>query len=639
MSAQAQIPSWVIPVILLAMIQGVALQSAGFFVLGDSIHDPDSLMRLARIRYVLAAHSWHGGYFPRENAPYGLVMHWSMLFDLVILGLAEILRRFFAWPDALQIAGVFSGPLTFYGVLLALNWATAPILTARARLILGLIAVCQLGLHTYGAIGRADHHVFLLLLGVLLGGAIIRMWMWPNRIASSLLAGFFAALCLWASFECVMMVIPALAIAGLLWLRDGTQARLRQGLCFTALFCIGVRAAVWIDPPAAGFAAVEIDRISLPYVGLAALSFVGWVILWGRYAEGEYFFITPSPRGRLIAGVGMGLLAAIVWMLLFPEMLNGMAGIIYLPAQALWFAAVHEMQPIDSLSTFFCFIATGWLGLAMALWLLRQDWQHPRRDVWLVLSALLLPMIYEGMAHVRFALMPSIIGGAIVAYGYERLGAYSDHNFSRKVANALRVAAFMICVPGASIIGIALLMAEDLPGASEVTTAMAGQPMAPCSVYGVREALNDPAWLGMKRAIIATENDVAPALLYWTEHGTLAGPYHRNAEGLQDEMDLFRGADDAVSKAIILKRGISFLLVCAAAPHHALMSKEDGLYRRLIEGHPPVWLHAKPWPPGMISGFMLYQVEPSLFLPNLLPLEQWDVAGKQSRFHKVSSAN
>src|SRR5262245_61078171 len=82
-------PLWLIPLLGLLILHCMQMIAGQIFQPGY-ITDNDTLMRLARIKYVLATHSWHGGFFPRENAPYGTVLHWTMLFDLPIIALTGL---------------------------------------------------------------------------------------------------------------------------------------------------------------------------------------------------------------------------------------------------------------------------------------------------------------------------------------------------------------------------------------------------------------------------------------------------------------------------------------------------------------------------------------------------------------------
>src|SRR6266568_4966726 len=108
-------PLWLIPLLGLLILHCGQLIILHRLQIAD-ITDTDTLTRLARIRFVLATHGWHGGFFPRDNAPFGMVLHWTMLFDLRIIALTGLASLVMPFEQALHLAGMFTGPLVNYGV-------------------------------------------------------------------------------------------------------------------------------------------------------------------------------------------------------------------------------------------------------------------------------------------------------------------------------------------------------------------------------------------------------------------------------------------------------------------------------------------------------------------------------------------
>jgi hypothetical protein len=115
----------------------------------------------------------------------------------------------------------------------------------------------------------------------------------------------------------------------------------------------------------------------------------------------------------------------------------------------------------------------------------------------------------------------------------------------------------------------------------------------------------------------------------------LAGNYHRDSQGIKDSFLFFRdmgemsGDGDAMAKDIARRRGIDYVLICADGGNvgfsftttdkgfAALKGPKDGykpdetLYTRLADEDPPDWLKPKPWPNGVNSDLLLYQVDRS----------------------------
>src|SRR5262249_52111679 len=132
-----------------------------------------------------------------------------------------------------------------------------------------------------------------------------------------------------------------------------------------------------------------------------------------------------------------------------------------------------------------------------------------------------------------------------------------------------------------------------------------------CSIFAIRDVLNDAAWFGKASGILATEiyGRGAPEIIYWTSHGTIFGTNHRNAQGLRDVLGLFFDKGDETARTIVKTRGIDAVLVCASHPYDIMTDDRSTLYRRLVDRRGPDWLRLKPWPEGIRSGYLLYMVD------------------------------
>jgi len=598
---------WLVPVLALFAIQcGEIFRLHG--ALFASMVDNDTLMRLARIRYVLETHGWHGGFFPRDNAPYGMVLHWSLLFDLPILALAGLFSIFVPFATALSLAGAFTGPLLAYAVVGAAWWMGAPILSRRGREFACLaVALCPT-LLGYGEVGRANHHIALALMMVILAGLTIRIWRAPRPIRPGILGGVAAGLSTWLSFELVALgVAPTLLVLALLWVRDGGR-RLNQNLAFAAAFAIVETAALLIDPPYGGVAAFALDRLSLPYVAFA------WLVaaMWGLMAVGARLGLLRSSGARLAAGLLLGLAAAGGLVALYPAILAGVNGQIDPVIQAELNAKVSETQPATiGVVQFLQSAYAGCLGAAAGLYLLWRHWRRGDRLGWAIVATAILALAGLGVAHIRFSPYAAIGGAFLLAALIETIEGTAGAALARQ-ARTLGLA-IAIAVPF-----FAIYLPKGNNGGADA--AADADPAKGCSIHAVRGALSDPAWFGVASGIVATDVDSAPATLYWTPHRTLFGPYHRNGQGLRDLLALFRDTGDQDARAIARARGIDAVLVCAAHPQDMFMSKDGGkaaagaktddtLFRRLVEGRPPAWLAARPWPQGVKTGYVLYAVD------------------------------
>jgi hypothetical protein len=112
---------------LLALILDVAIGTPHLrAVAAGEMLNPDSYMRLVRLRDILTAHAAID-VVARDNSGAGTVLHWSHLLDSLLLLLALPLTPVVGQAEALRWAGILLGPLAAASLGIAVAWATAPL--------------------------------------------------------------------------------------------------------------------------------------------------------------------------------------------------------------------------------------------------------------------------------------------------------------------------------------------------------------------------------------------------------------------------------------------------------------------------------------------------------------------------------
>jgi hypothetical protein len=86
---------------------------------------------------------------------------------------------------------------------------------------------------------------------------------------------------------------------------------------------------------------------------------------------------------------------------------------------------------------------------------------------------------------------------------------------------------------------------------------------------------------------VAAFVDQGPAVLAYTPHSVVAGPYHRDAAGILDTYEIFAGRDP---RAVLTKRGITYVMTCGAAPDWDFYRAREGLIAQIAAGKAPGWL-------------------------------------------------
>ena len=595
----ARLPAAMPGLLLAALVSTAILIFYNPQVLHGELIDPDSYMRLVRLRAVIADGAWHGGFFARDNAPFGMALHWSKAYDLILLALAAPLAAFVGWQPALVWVAPMVGPLATGALIAAAVWAAAPICQLAERRLIGVVLALAPMVIGHGAIGDADHHVVVAATWVLFMGFALRAGM-GGGARQGVWAGIAAAFALWISVECILGVGSGIALMGLVWVRQGKP--LRSGsLAFAATFAVAMSLVLAFDPPYGGWLQAEASRISILYVTFAALLALLWTALAVAPQDPQAW------RTRLAVAIAGAALSALCLALLFPKVLAPEHAVFDADSEFRFWGEVDEMQPaFQHPAKGILFVGSPAIGLAVAVILAWRERHEAAGRTWAALAFMLALLTALAMRHLRFALYPEALAALPIAALLTRIELIMEEPSWAAMRQFGRVLASMTVFVGP------LVLASMLPAATPEQQTDAAQ----CAVRPVASALNDSRFMGGTNLVIMSHPNEAPDLLYWTGHRVVAGPYHTNVEGIRDLLDFFASRDDVAPRDIAVRRGIAFVMLCGG--HRAITDKADpegrALITRLLRGDAPAWLAAQPWPAPITSDLRLFRVmlpEPS----------------------------
>jgi len=559
----------VIIILACATVSIVAGNLQGVF--DGKLIDTDSYARVSRIEAMVeAGRALH--YTPRDNSGLNIGLHWTHPLDGLILLLSLPLRLFFPLGEALRLAGAAVGPVTT--VMVALAAFQAVRLTAgsgRYVITAAVLAAMAPGIVAYGAFGRADHHVLLAAIAVIMPALAYAAGSGGRGLKPAIAAGALGGFGVWLSPEALPFLLFAWGLAAL---RD-VEADRRVGpraLALAAGHLAVLVLALAIDPPASGRLAVEVDRLSLPYVELGAGMLVIPLIL-RRFV--------PAVASPWLAAILAGAILALplaAWVVRYPGVLKGTGGIFSAEAIERIWQYVAEMQPVSSAQNLGLMIALPALVLMVSLGALL--WRR-RTPMALLVAAFAVFLLYIGVKHVRFAMYPQL--AAVVA-----LGVVIEIVTRATEARAWRLAlvtAWLGLLVGPYALSSMLT--------SDKTTERRG---GSCDPRPLRQELAPLA-----SQIVLTPFSDAPEILYFTRAIMVAGPYHRAERLIIRSMDAFDEAKFAGTSA-----PASFTATKATA---VLVCTKDRvtpgtLWAALKDGRPPDWLVERPLDPK--SGYRLY---------------------------------
>ncbi|MFD1333888.1 hypothetical protein ACFQ4O_17925, partial [Methylopila musalis] len=111
----------------------------------------------------------------------------------------------------------------------------------------------------------------------------------------------------------------------------------------------------------------------------------------------------------------------------------------------------------------------------------------------------------------------------------------------------------------------------------------------------------------LPRGLVLTPPDAGPAVLAFSPHATVAGPYHRNVSGLMAQLEAFTGTPDD-ARRIVRDTRVDYVALCPIAGDVKghVAARPDGFAARLLDGRAPDW--AAPVDLGRESGLKVWRV-------------------------------
>jgi len=596
--------SWLAVLSLWALLQVVLATMSTTSVFHGLLPGPDEYMRLVRVAALHDGGGWYDGVIARSNAPYGDSLHWTRPLDMLLLGGAAIFSLFMSTKDALFAAGVIISPILDLLGSFAVAWAFRPLLGRDRSILAAFIFLIQPCVLAYTVAGRADHHSLLFVWFALAIGGAIRTIAYRPTTRSAMIAGTAYGLAIWTSVEMTLVVALCQAAAVFSWIRFPHVRPRPQVIAAFAFLAVMLLALVVEHPPGA-LLTVEFDRLSIPYVVIAALTLAVWAAIYALECRRPAAF---TPRRRFVAIGLVGVAAVIVLLALFPGFIGGPYEGIDPRIETIWYAHVAELQPLmpttlDHARQFLIFIGSAVVALPYAAtigWRNRHDFHGA---TWLFLAVVLAIYFLMSLQHFRLAPFAEIASTPVLADMVMRLIDWSKHRSGR----TRRL--LMACAGGGILIVGGILAISGF--LSQSATAFNGKPEPACRISDIAPLLNDPDRLGARPLIIAALLDRGPEILYRTRHSVVSAPYHRDGPGIWDSYRIFSTQDEAESRAIITRRGVDLLILCPSAVERRFFGYDGGtgnVYRRLLAGRGPEWLTPVALPVEQNSGFMIYRV-------------------------------
>ncbi len=613
---------------LAAVVGFVAMVHVFWWLLGDTVVaygnlvDSDGYARLVRVERLLETGAWFDSSLPRANWPYGGALHWTRLFDMLLIALALPLMPALGVKAALYWSGAVISPILHLFTAAAVAWAARPLIGRPGALIAGALTAVQFGVLGYATLGHADHHMLFGLIAVLAIGFSVHALTGtgptgsPGRHAAW--AGVVLAAGFWLGAEMQVTAALCLTVLGLKWVFEGgprpglnLSPNLSLNLSLGLLAGVAVALAVERGP---GFFDVGYDRISIVHLTLAALLAAFW---WGVVRLDGRGLVGRGPAGvpgRLaVAVAGAAAVLAVMWLLYPKVFVNPLKD--FDPVILEIFDSVSEYGAIKDVPHFLLYAGASLFAGPWALWRLKTK-TGGDRWAWLLLAVSTLVYLVFALNWIRWSLYVGLFLAIVLADLAVWVDGAANRRFPFPRRMLVKVPVVVLLTVGPLAAGTALVYAQGAEDRA-INEARAPSPALSegadprlCPVQAMARYLEQPPWVDRPRTILASVNFGAE-LLYRTRHRVTATLHHPQAAGILDSVRILGGVDDGKILKLVRQRQIDLILICehSADDGYFLMGGGDRiLYKRLERGEFPEWIVEVGLPRDLRQGFRLFEI-------------------------------
>ncbi|MEO1700496.1 MAG: hypothetical protein AAFR71_00455 [Pseudomonadota bacterium] len=525
--------------------------------------DNDDFVRLVQAKDLLAGQGWYDPVQYRLGLAEGTVMHWSRLIDAPIALALYIGGQEFAsiaWPfflSVLAFAGLFYGAFKFGG-----RDALFPMMVA------GFGALWSVNRFWYASFDHHNVQIVLLIWTVVL---IVPKYATPSGMA---IAGLLCALMLAIGIE----TLPHVAIIGI-WVFFAlimNAVTRRHAAAFAGGLAVS---SVLLVPgllPLSQWTHGACDSFSIFQVTLALAG------------GGALFLAAMSSRRPL--QLAIMLLGGIVGFLaiyhFFPSCLENPFSKMPPLMREFWLDKVIEVQSIVVMvivqpATFLAYFAIPAVAINLCIIALRRRYERASASLFLALIFVGLVLSFWQVRAIVFVVILSLIPMAI-AVSIARKRTIDTRKLSVALTTMiLYIASF---APFWSFPAHAFGPLTNSLVAAAADAAQPGEPEKKSdlcydeTLYSV--LASEPT------GVVLSSTNVGARILAHTGHRAIAGPYHRNVEGILFQIRTMTGTPE-IARSAIASEGVTHIADCVWGPdaYDFIKAEPDGFQAQLIEDH------------------------------------------------------
>jgi len=550
----------------------VSVWQTGIFI------DTDDAMKLVELRAWLAGQNWFDMTATRMDAPLGVAMHWSRLYDVPLAGLFLFFHMFTDAEHAERLMRIVFPALLFFGQMSVM--ARIAVKLTRPDAAAFSILFTALSLSGMFAAGTIDHHGAQSLIQSLLLWLIIESLDAPGPVYA-IGAGILTALSLQISIEDLPSIAVMIASFGIIYAIKGAAyaAQLRG---FAGSFALAAVLALVATVTPENYGRLAYDAFSLTHVGAACIGGAGFLAL---------SFIGPrltSMPARFGALALCGGLSAALILVFFPGFLADPLSKVPELVRHNWLERVMEAKPLPTLlrEDFWAYLPGTMpmlAGLVTLVFAVVRE-QGNRRAGWSIVLGFALIGVLGSMWQVRVVplVMPILLLGGV--WACLQAIEYGAHSRSALI----KILPILLVLPFSETAWSIIL---PQPAPKPVVTDTNGSAVnAQAENDACYAASAFTAFRALPKGTVLSTIDPGPHILAFTDHNVISGPFHRDIRGLTLLIETWRSSPEAAEK-FVRESGATYVAYCPEANEFLSVAKDkSSLGAALREGKLPGWL-------------------------------------------------
>lgn len=495
--------------------------------------DTDNYTHARRVLDLIETGVWAETPYVHSNYPFGEILHFTRVTDVFWLFFSLPAFLFFSVKDAV----FWGGQIYQTGVLIlsavALIWALKPMTPPLPRLIGLCILFLQPSVTETYILIKPDHHVLTALFAfVALGG--LTHYLADRRKEHLRTAGIGAGLCLWSSVEGLLIAYTLLGGLVLLFLLN--RESVKAAAYYFFYFFVSSLVFLAVNPPYEGFFFPDNGRLSflmITTIGLTDVALIFLSALEEKKPQAGFF------RKLFVLIATAAFFAALVF-LLFP------ANVVLAPhfspeIKEIWAENVVELQSgVKRGILFFLAVWPSLICLLTGLIVYKFCTPAQRSFLLLTLPSLIFFTAFA-IVRIRYARLSSLFTPfPIVLFFALRL---KPQDFSERKNGVLITVLYLSCL---------IFLSVNYRSVHQSLTARAAPPVSVVKPF-----------LPQREGSILADVSLGPEVIWNLDEKVIGTPYHRNVEGIRDDVFAFYTENMNEAVELLKKHRVKAVLIYA----------------------------------------------------------------------------